>query len=360
MKNPFLNPAWLSLTAFLAGSWPTSAESVRVALTITAPITRQVIQRDGKNGADVIVRGTVTSASDAIEASAELVQGATSGKGTDWVEIAKGGSTGGEFNGKIRLSAGGWYKISVRVRKGGQIVAEASIDKAGIGEVFVTAGQSNSANFGTPKQTAQDDRVVYFDGKSFLPAQDPIPGGCGGGGSPWSIMGDLVAKSQGVPVCFRSASLTWTEVKNWMPPDTQLYKNLAQCVKAFGPGGVRAVLWHQGESDTLVSTSAATYCERLQAVIEALNKDCEYPLPWVVAKASFHPGSQPPQQKEVALGQQMLWDKKISLPGPNTDELLGDTYRSDGVHFNDKGLHKHGQLWAEKISAWLDPKTLNK
>jgi len=114
----------------------------------------------------------------------------------------------------------------------------------------VTAGQSNSANFGTPKRRAEDNRGVYFDGKSYLPAQDPIPGGCGGGGSPWVILGDLIASDEGVPVCFRSASLTWTEVKSWLPPDNGLYKNLVKCVKPFGPNGVRAVLWHQGESDT--------------------------------------------------------------------------------------------------------------
>ena len=76
---------------------------------------------------------------------------------------------------------------------------------------FITAGQSNSANHGKPRQKAKDDRVVYYNGKSFVPAKDPIPGGSGSGGSVWPILGDHIVKSQQVPVCFSSASLTWSE-----------------------------------------------------------------------------------------------------------------------------------------------------
>ncbi len=230
------------------------------------------------------------------------------------------------------------------------MIAQQAVDKVGVGEVFVTAGQSNSANFGNPQQKAKDERVVYFDGKGFVPAQDPIPGGCGGGGSPWALLGDRIAASQQVPVCFRSASLNWTEVAAWLPPDTALYKNLASCVQAFGKDGVRAVLWHQGESDTLVKTSAETYCERIKTIVEALNKDAGYQLPWLVAQASFHPGSQAPEQEQVAKGQQLLWAKKICLQGPVTDDLLGAEYRHDGVHFNQKGLDKHAERWFDALS----------
>jgi len=344
LKNISLLAA-LSFTAVCA-----RADEAGTTLVITSPTTLQVFQRTAQDQADVIIQGTLSGPADAVEAKAELVEGATRGKETEWVLIAgKEHLASGEFSGKLSLQAGGWYKITVRAQKGAQVVAKTTIDQTGVGEVFVTAGQSNSANFGTPKQKAQDDRVVYFDGKSYLPAHDPIPGGCGGGGSPWSILGDLIARSEGVPVCFRSASLTWTEVKSWLPPDTGLYKNLVKCVKPFGTHGVRAVLWHQGESDTLVDTSAATYCERLQTIIETLGRDCGYPLPWFVAQASFHPGSQAPQQNQVAQGQQMAWDKKVAYEGPVTDDLLGEKYRSDGVHFNQAGLDAHAERWFRSL-----------
>ena len=39
------------------------------------------------------------------------------------------------------------------------------------------------------KKKAKDERVVYFNGQGFVPAEDPIPGGFGGGGSPWALWG---------------------------------------------------------------------------------------------------------------------------------------------------------------------------
>jgi len=323
------------------------------ALSISLPLELQVYQRDTQDQGVVTVSGVAQNGADVIEAKAELAPGATRGKPTDWVQVAtKAGIDKGTFTGQLPLAAGGWYGISIRARQGKDVVAEVSIAKVGVGDVFVTAGQSNSANYGKPRQAAKDDRVVYFNGKTFGPAKDPIPGGCGGGGSVWPILGDHIVKAQGVPVCFRSASLTWTEVKNWMPgvkyKKFQLYDNLAKCVGHFGKNGVRAVLWHQGESDSLAKTSAATYCEGLKTVIEALNKDAGYQVPWFVAQASFHPRSKKPQEDEVAKGQQLLWQKGIAHKGAVTDDL-GQEYRCDKVHFNQRGLTAHAEKWFDAL-----------
>jgi len=288
---------------------------------------------------------------DIIEAKADLYAGAENGESVGWTTIAQGEEIAdGKFSARMSLKAGGWYTISIRASRGNDVVGKAAITKVGVGDVFVTAGQSNSANYGKPRQVARDDRVVYFNGKSFVPAKDPIPGACGGGGSVWPVLGDHIAESQQIPVCFRSASLTWTQVKNWMPPETRLYKNLVKCVGEFETNGVRAVLWHQGESDSLAKTSAETYCDRLKTVIESLNKDAGYEIPWFVAQASFHPGSKEPEEQEVARGQQLLWKREIAHKGPVTDDL-GQDYRSDGVHFNQRGLTAHAQRWFKALAT---------
>ena len=323
-------------------------------LTIKAPQELQVIQRSLEEQAAVTISGVAQGNADVIEAKADLSSGGMSGKAVDWTPVAKGPEIAeGKFTGKLSLKAGGWYVVSIRARRGEAAIAEAKIMKVGVGDVFITAGQSNSANFGNPEQEAKDDRVVYYNGQNFVPAKDPIPGGCGSGGSVWSILGDLIVKSQQVPVCFRSASLTWTEVKNWMPGvkfNVPLYDNLVKCAGEFDKGGVRAVLWHQGESDSLAKTSAETYCDRLKTVIDSLNKDAGYEIPWFVAQASFHPGSKGPEEKEVAKGQQLLWEKGIAHKGAITDDL-GKEYRSDKVHFNQLGLTTHAERWFNALSA---------
>ncbi len=199
-----------NLTAFccaiLLAISPVHADS---DVSISTPLEQQVCQRNDKDQAGVVIAGVLNGDADVIEAKADLAPGVENGEAVGWTEFAKAKDVAdGKFTGRLLLKAGGWYTITVRARRGKEIVGEATIKKVGVGEVFVTAGQSNSANYGRPRQTAKDDRVVYFNGKSFVPAKDPIPGGCGSGGSVWPIVGDLVAKSQRVPVCFLSASQT--------------------------------------------------------------------------------------------------------------------------------------------------------
>lgn len=330
-----------------------NAEATPV-LSLSAPVELQVNQRTDKDLADVEIAGAVNQAADIIEAKADLAAGIKNGETVGWTTIAhRTNIVAGTFSGRISLKAGGWYTLAVRARLGEKVVAEAAIAKLGVGEVFVTAGQSNSANFGKPRQIAKDDRVVYFNGKNFVPAKDPIPGGCGRDGSVWPILGDLIAKSQQVPVCFRSASPTWTQVTNWMPgvqhKSFKLYDSLSGRVSQFPKGGVRAVLWHQGESDSLAKTPADTYHDQLKTIIESLNKDVGYDLPWFVAQASFHTESAAAEQAEVAKGQQMLWKNGVANQGPNTDEL-GPEYRSDGVHFNQSGLTAHAERWFKALA----------
>ena len=158
------------------------AEDAAATLTLTSPVSSQVFQRGKEHQADILMEGTVSDKADVIEAKADLAPGAKRGAPTKWVAVtSQGQSVQGQFSGRLTLPAGGWYQVTVRARMGTRILAEQALDKVGVGEVFVTAGQSNSANFGNPRQEAQDGRVVYFDGKGFVHAKDPIPGGCGGG-----------------------------------------------------------------------------------------------------------------------------------------------------------------------------------
>ena len=244
----------------------------------------------------VLVVGSLPTGSEQIEARAVLITGASRGKAVDWKAVAETAKSlskdADQFQGALVLSAGGWYRVEVRAKKQGQVIAESTIDKVGVGEVFVTAGQSNSANFGQVRQAAKDDRVVYFDGSSYVPASDPIPGSFGGGGTPWPLLGEALAREWKVPICFRSSTLTYTPVSQWLPgsKDRQ-YPTLVERIKQFGPRGVRAVLWHQGESDSLAKTTAQQYCDRLGKVLASLRKDVGYNVDWFVAQASFHPGA---------------------------------------------------------------------
>ena len=54
---------------------------------------------------------------------------------------------------------GGWYNVEARAMNGTTVVSTTSRPYVGVGEVFITAGQSNSDNYGQPTQTPTDPRV---------------------------------------------------------------------------------------------------------------------------------------------------------------------------------------------------------
>jgi hypothetical protein len=81
------------------------------------------------------------------------------------------------------------------------VVGKATVDRVGVGEVFVVAGQSNSANHGEEKLVPTDDRVVTLapDGV-WRVAADPQPGASGDGGSFLPALGDRLEAEFDVPI----------------------------------------------------------------------------------------------------------------------------------------------------------------
>ena len=75
-----------------------------------------------------------------------------------------------------------------------------------------------------------------------------------------------------------------------------------------------------------------------------------FDVPWLTAQATYH-GEGDPADDEFRAAQAAVWKAGLALEGPDTDALRAE-YR-DGVHFNAKGLHRHGELWAEKVAAYI-------
>ena len=141
-----------------------------------------------------------------------------------------------------------------------------------------------------------------------------------------------------------------------------IFNLFAQRFAALGLHGFRAVLWHQGESDAgqaragypaEVQITGEQYFEFMRKLIRASQKQAGWPVPWITAQTTYH-GEGDASDAEFRAAMKKLWDQKLSWQGPDTDTLRAE-YR-DGVHFNAKGLQKHGLMWADKVSAWLEKK----
>jgi hypothetical protein len=210
-------------------------------------------------------------------------------------------------------------------------------------------GQSNSANHGDEKFHARSPAVANFWNGKYFAAEDPLLGGSGDGGSPWTMMADRVIEAGAFDgVILIAAGVGSTPVEAWTTGGTlngMLEKRLAETKDAGLI--VTHFLWHQGESDNSPA-GAANYDAAMQPII-ALTKRYFPQSKFFVAQATIcGPGS----VANVELQKSQLGLSRLPgvFAGPNTDEI-GVADRYDGCHMSASGLEKHATGWAAAIAA---------
>lgn len=321
-------------------------------VTILSPREYQVFQRQDLDGGEILISGRCGRNVDKLEI--RIAGDSTSGPLPDrWISIPTVSKLR-EFNFKKQIPAGGWYTLNVRAGGAGNVFAEKRVQRFGVGEVFVGAGQSNSTNCGEFKTRQQTGMVASFSGEAWQLADDPQPGVAdrSQGGSFWPAFGDAMYQKYKVPIGLAATGYGGTSVNQWQR-DGDLFKWMMTRIHQLGPGGFRALLWHQGESDVAMATDE--YYAKLRNVILASRASAGWEFPWFVAQASYHNPAKP-RFENIRAAQEKLWNNSVALAGPDTDTLTG-AYRDldgKGIHFSPKGLKAHGQMWAKRVGAYLD------
>ena len=348
-------------------------------LQVSFPVSRAVFQRNIANNASVSITGTYSTDITRIEARAVARNG--QGTTTDWQTIVSN-PQGGVFTGALPMQ-GGWYDLSVRLMRNNQEIGVQTIERVGVGEVFIMAGQSNSGDVRRDTESAQDDRVNCVNYR-YEPSQYPndapfpvfshldgpnniAPRGVGS----WFLgrLGDLLAARLNVPVLFFSAAFTGTSVRNWAETATgertlsdyipffyepkHPYFPLKLALQNYASMlGVRAILWQQGEADNQFGTTTAQYVERLQVVIKQSRADFGQNVPWVVARTSY---SDPyPSNPQIINAQnQVIASGPNVFAGPSTDAIQVPRSRAplfDNIHFDNAGLQEVAAAWNASLS----------
>ncbi len=328
----------------------------KTKLIIHSPRQWQVFQRSAKRRGQVVVSGQVTGPADSVQV--QLTGESTSGKLTgEWQNIPLDRATGA-FNKSLTTPAGGWYAMAIRARAGSKTVATAAVKKLGVGEVFVTAGQSNSTSCGQFATKQTSGMVSAFNGKAWRRATDPMWGAHDlievddvfKGGSPWLAFGDQLAEYYGVPIGMAVTGHGGSSVNQWQP-GCDLYEWMITRVHQLGVMGFRAMLWHQGESDIEIPEK---YAGLLTTVIESTKHEAGWNFPWFVAKTTYHNPATPcfPKLQQAF---DDVWASGVALPGPDTDTLTGKNrdFDGEGIHFSRIGLRAHGRMWADMMANWL-------
>lgn len=324
-----------------------------LSLDLLTPTPCQITQRRPGDVAEIAVQGRLVRSGppiDLIEARLVPLMG---GVEVDW-QVIDDAPSGSSFAATVEVPSG-WYRLELRATADGELQDTTHVEPVGVGEVFITAGQSNAANAGGALTTPRDPRVCARTEEGWRFAADPQPIANGEGGSPWPALGDLLAARFDVPIGFVSVAVGGTYVDQWRPASRDgLYQRLVFATDTVGPHGARALLWHQGESDALFGTSTEAYFRQLREVITSLRADAGWEIPWGVAQVAFVPDLAPAPQAAVRQGQdQVIAQVPGVFEGPLTDDLIGPQWRYDGIHFNEEGLREHAARWNAAIQ--LDP-----
>ncbi len=290
--------------------------------------------------------------------------------------------TAGTFSGDVVLGTG-WHSVDLRaLDAGGSVLTSISLgDKIGVGEIFITAGQSNSANHGDALLQTKSGNVLAMDPSTgqWNIANDPQPYATAGWnqGSTWPSFGDTLSdmlskqENQTVPVGIVSVGVGGTTIDQW---NTGLDQRLLLAIQALD-SEFAGILWHQGESDFW--TDGNTYKSGLEKLIQTSrdavkrNQDGvwtmaeglpgEWDVPWLIALVSaLGDGS---TSKAITDAQRaIIEDDLFAFLGPDSDWVknienpLGSGFypyrgiNGNDIHFSELGQEYMGLLWA--LSAY--------
>lgn len=360
-KLRFLTTGLFLLGVLVFGSFFASTAANAAELSVLVPTERAVYQRNEKNKADLLIR--VKYESDQHVTAALLSEDNTACSETVSLTATEGNA--GIYEGTIPdVPAGGWYKLNIQGKASADGEAEVSqtVEKIGVGEVFITAGQSNSCSFGETQTYAQEDMVSAFDPKKdvWQHCDDPQPCISGysegnGKGSPWPSAGDALFEKLQVPIGFVTTGYGGSTIAQLLDKH---YAAILDAIETLRPYGYRAILLHQGEGDYGIGTKQKDYAESLMKLIQQTRKDAGYDLIWMVANAAYNPWTSIAANNEILEAQKEVCDEETIFLGPLTDDMDKDSgYRrkQDNLHFNEEGLKEHGRRWAEAITTKLIP-----
>ncbi len=354
------------------------------SLSLDLPLDYQVVQRATRAEGTLTILGTWPEG----VAATDILEARLVGHGTSdpWLPLPGVTIDRSHFRAGLKASAGGWYRLEVRLKHQEAVTAVGVVEHVGVGEVLVVAGQSNAANHGEERQITKTGLVSNFTGTEWKLAHDPQPGASGDGGSFVPPLGDFLAVRFNVPVGIIAAGVGATSVREWLPRGTRfpnpptlvgnvtrldsgewesngmLFEHLMARIKPKEPGprNFRAVLWQQGESDANQTDATRTlsgelYGQFLAQLIRAARREIGWEIPWFVAQASYHTPDDP-SSAEIRAAQQSLWNSGVAMEGPDSDALVGDLREGGGkgVHFSGRGLREHAVRWEEKIAPWLE------
>lgn len=305
---------------------------VAYAPTISSPSQYMVFQRNGSGQADIPISGTV----DGVHSlEARFAGGA-------WAQIAT--NVYGSWSGTLSAQSQGSGLLEVRLKDAPHIIG--SVTNIGIGDVFVVAGQSNHSGRGTNNQVYAGSSMASLFKNSYqwgvladpmdsaLGQVDTVSSDPAAAGSIFPLIANRFATNQAnIPIAFVPSAQGGTAITAWLPSGSAtnratLYGSMVWRAKYAITGGVKAVLWWQGETDAIAAMSQATYYDHLTNFTANVQADLGVKV--MASTLMDCSGISAPNQAEIDNAIQQAWaSDSNTLTGPNLTAIpTNDPYHA--------------------------------
>jgi hypothetical protein len=369
-------------------------------ITVSHPISNAVYQRNSVSQANLIISGSYSQPiATAIQARLLNASNATPIPGYDW-SIIQENPTMGYFSGQFSNVPAGWYTLEIRSLRSGTVLEATTVNRVGIGDVFMIAGQSNGQGYldnsnnpiglaSNSEKVVTHDYGVYCSNENLpLPVMSQIleltkPSTAGFASWCYGRLGENIVNSTGFPVAFFNSGASGSTSDNWKvssdggttnniftgqqfcstvdenngrPYSIGLpYSNFKRGLNYYNSlFGARAVLWHQGESDKVQNVSASTYQTNVNYVIAKSRNDFSNNLPWVISRASFIDGA----PSTVITGAQtgLINNANQIFAGPETDGINNNSVAGSrdniNLHFSKiVGMPLLADAWSSYLNS---------
>jgi len=220
--------------------------------------------------------------------------------------------------------------------------------------IYLLMGQSNMAGRGVvgPEDKATHLRVLMFTLRNeWEPAVEPIthdkPTVLGVG--PGLAFGKAMAENEpGVTIGLVSCAFGGTPLRRW-EHGGDLYSNAVQRARlAMRDGTLKGILWHQGESDSGMSTNANSYGDRLAQMIRDIRVDLGSPnLPFVAGQiGEFLYDRGPDKSPYARVVNEAIAKLPDKVPAAGYAPSNGLTHKGDVLHFDAASQREFGRRYA--------------
>jgi hypothetical protein len=231
--------------------------------------------------------------------------------------------------------------------------------------LFLLVGQSNMAGRGTvaEQDTKPHPRVWMLskDGQ-WVPAVDPMHFDKPSAGvGPGRTFGQIIAEANpGVTIGLIPCAVGGSPIDSWKPgafyPPTKSHPwdDTAKRVALAMPAGtVKAILWHQGESDCKPELASA-YAPKLHDLVKRFRELLRAPdVPFIAGQMGKF--DEVPWTPEIVTVDQVHRDLPRNVPHAAFITAEGLKHKGDKIHFDAASCRELGKRYAEAFLKMANP-----